>query len=337
MSPLLAPPLRRHRLPWQEELATAVRDPFELCQLLDLDERVAREAVAAAGDFPLLVPRGFVARMRRGDPADPLLLQVLPRASERVDVQGFVPDPLGELDARGGPGLIRKYRGRVLLLATGGCSVNCRYCFRRAFPYATSGVTSAGLRSAVAAISADETIHEVILSGGDPLLLDDEQIGGLIGMLADIPHVRRLRVHSRMPVVLPARVTERLLHLLGSTRLASSLVMHVNHPAEIDDEVAEAAGRLAVGRVLLFNQSVLLAGINDDAEVLVTLSERLIDIGVVPYYLHLLDRVTGTAAFEVAESRALAIHAELTARLSGYAVPRLVREEAGRPAKVRVA
>lgn len=319
---------------WQLELADAVRDPFELCRLLSLAPGFAAEARRAAGDFPLLVPRGFIARMRPGDPLDPLLLQVLPRPAEREQVAGFSADPLEEHAALASPGLVQKYAGRVLLLATGGCAVNCRYCFRREFPYAESGASQAGIEVAVEAIAADASIHEVILSGGDPLLLDDTRLATLVAKLEAIPHIRRLRIHSRLPIVLPSRVTDSLTATLARTRLACVMVVHANHPAELDSSVAAAIGRLTDARVILLNQAVLLAGVNDSVDVLQALSERLIDLKIIPYYLHLLDRVQGTAEFEVGEEAARGLHARLREVLPGYAVPRLAREVPGEPAKV---
>ena len=289
---------------WQRELADAVRDPEELCRLLDLPTTVAAEARRAVSDFPLLVPRGFIARMRPGDRLDPLLLQVLPRLSEQNRIAGFSTDPLHELGSLAAPGLVQKYAGRALVLATGGCAINCRYCFRREFPYAESGVHQAGIETALAAVAADTTIHEVILSGGDPLLLDDRRLGRLISQLEAIPPLRRLRIHSRLPIVLPSRVTDALVAMLAATRLTCVVVVHANHPAELDATVAAAVGRLTGARPLLLNQAVLLAGVNDSAAVLRQLSERLVDLGIVPYYLHLLDRVQGTAAFEVDERSA---------------------------------
>jgi EF-P beta-lysylation protein EpmB len=319
---------------WQAELADAVRDPDELCRLLDLDPTVAEAARGGAAAFSLLVPRAFVARMRKGDPQDPLLVQVLPTGDELRAVEGFGGDPLEEVTALAAPGLVKKYAGRALLLATGACAVNCRYCFRREFPYAESGATRAGVDAGVEAIAADASIHEVILSGGDPLLLDDERLGRLVARLEEIPHVRRLRIHSRLPVVLPSRVTDRLAAIIAATRLACVVVVHANHPAELDASVAAAVVRLAGARAMLLNQAVLLAGVNDSADVLARLSERLVEIGVLPYYLHLLDRVTGTAHFEVPEEKARQLHEALRARLPGYAVPRLAREVPGEPAKV---
>jgi len=319
---------------WQRELADAVRDPEELCRLLALDPAVAIEAGRSAGDFPLLVPRGFIARMTPGDPLDPLLAQVLPRAAERTEMPGFSADPLAEKLSLAAPGLVRKYAGRALLLTTGGCAINCRYCFRREFPYAESGATSAGITAALAAIAADDGIHEVILSGGDPLLLDDGRLATLLARLEAIPHLRRLRIHSRLPIVLPSRVTPGLAALLAGTRLTCVVVVHANHPAELDATVAAAIDRLAAARPILLNQAVLLAGVNDSPAVLARLSERLVELGIVPYYLHLLDRVRGTAAFEVDESTALSLHESLRSLLPGYAVPRLAREVPGAPAKV---
>jgi EF-P beta-lysylation protein EpmB len=329
-----APSERRSRdQPWQRELADAIRDPVELCELLGLDPSLGREAAAAMGVFPLLVPRGFAARMNRGDPRDPLLMQVLPEARERNVVAGYSADPLEESAAVAAPGLVRKYAGRALLLATGGCAINCRYCFRREFPYAESGATRAGIESAIDALAADASLREVILSGGDPLLLDDDRLGRLVERLGGIGHLKRLRIHSRLPIVLPSRVTEELCSLLEASRLGAVVVVHANHAAELDDHVAEAVSRLAASRAILLNQSVLLAGVNDSVDALAALSERLVEIGVVPYYLHLLDRVTGTAHFEVGESEARRLHRELQGLLPGYAVPRLVREVPGEDSK----
>ena len=334
-APLLPPqPIASHGQRWQRELADAVRDPLELCRVLGIDLSLADQARLATGTFSLLVPRSFIARMQPGDPSDPLLLQVLPLAKEQESVAGFSADPLAEMDALTSPGLVKKYAGRALLLVTGACAINCRYCFRREFPYAESGATQAGIQEAIVAIAADATIREVILSGGDPLLLDDERLEKLVVKIGAIPHVRRLRIHSRLPIVLPQRVTDSLVAILANTRLATVVVVHANHPAELDASVQLALGRLAASRAILLNQSVLLAGVNDSLDTLAMLSERLIESGVVPYYLHLLDRVHGTAHFEVPENVALALHASLRNTLPGYAVPRLVREVPGEPAKV---
>lgn len=317
---------------WQRLLARAITDPTELLALLGLDPALA--ARAPAGRFPLRVPRGYVARMRRGDPADPLLRQVLPIDAEARAVPGFVRDAVGDLRARCAPGVLHKYRGRVLLVATGACAVHCRYCFRRHFPYAESAAAADAWDGALRYVAGDPGIDEVILSGGDPLTLADRRLAPLARALAAIPHVTRLRLHTRLPVVLPERVDDDLLAWLCGTRLAPVVVIHANHANEIDGDVRAALARLRARGVTLLNQSVLLAGVNDDAGALAALSEALFAAGVLPYYLHLLDRVEGTAHFEVDEGRARALMAEVSARLPGYLVPRLVRERAGAAAKI---
>ena len=319
---------------WRRELAEAFRDPADLCRFLGLGETVAAEAAGSQSGFPFLVPRGFAARMRRGDPADPLLRQVLPVSAETEGAAGYTADPLDEGRFQAGPGLVRKYAGRVLVLVTGGCAVNCRYCFRRDFPYADRGASRRGIDQALAAIAADPSLTEVILSGGDPLLADDLLLEEIVERLDAIPQLRRLRIHTRLPIVLPSRIDRSLLGLLGSTRLAKTVVIHANHPAELDGSVAAAVERLAsLPAILLLNQAVLLRGVNDSEEALRSLSERLVEIGVLPYYLHLLDRVRGAAHFEVPEAVAVALHRHLRESLPGYAVPRLVREVPGERSK----
>lgn len=322
---------------WQRELKDAVRDPRELCRLLDLPPAWEAAALRAAGGFGLFVPRGYIARMRRGDPADPLLRQVLPLDDERAGVAGFALDPVGDAAATLAPGLLLKYRGRALLVATGACAVHCRYCFRRHYPYADGPQSWAQWQPALERIAADPTLDEVVLSGGDPLTLVDERLARLAFRLAAIPHLRRLRVHTRLPIVIPARVGDDLVAWLRGTRLAPIMVVHANHPAELVPPVAEALGRLVDAGVPVLNQAVLLRGVNDRADVLVELCRRLVDLRVMPYYLHQLDRVVGAAHFEVPEEVGLRLVAELRARLPGYAVPRYVRETAGDPHKVVLA
>jgi len=326
-------PPRRPEAAWRRELATAFREPADLCRFLGLDPDHAAEAETSTAGFPFLVPRGFAARMRRGDPADPLLLQVLPRTAETRVVAGYTADPLAEAAFLAAPALVRKYEGRALVLVTGGCAVNCRYCFRRDFPYSASGATRRGLEAALAAVAADASLSEVILSGGDPLLIDDAELTGIVDRLDAMQHLRRLRIHTRLPVVLPSRVDDGLAATLAGSRLAKIVVIHANHPAELDHDVAEAVRRLAGLPAIVLNQAVLLRGVNDDASTLRELSARLVEIGVTPYYLHLLDRVRGTAHFDVPEATARALHAELLASLPGYAVPRLVREVPGESSK----
>ena len=283
--------------------------------------------------FPLRVTRSYAARMAKGDPADPLLLQVLPQAQEMLTAPGYGADPVGDRAAAAVPGLLHKYAGRVLLLATGACAIHCRYCFRREFPYGEFQLTRQRETNALAYIAADPSIEEVILSGGDPLVLGDERLESLIQALESIPHLVRLRIHSRLPVVLPSRITDGLLRILGSTRLQPVLVIHANHARELDDEVATGLRRLADVGVTLLNQTVLLKGINDSPEILAELSRRLFGLGVHPYYLHLLDKAGGVAHFDTPEEAAFELYEELRRRLPGYLVPRLVREEAGKPYK----
>ncbi len=320
--------------PWQRSLAAAVRSLGELLDLLELAPDAVEGADGAARDFPLRVPRGFVARMRRGDPHDPLLRQVLPSAEELDAVPGFGRDPLDERGASPAPGLLHKYRGRALLLAAGACGVHCRYCFRRHFPYTEH--RPGALRAALRYLEAREDVHEVILSGGDPLAATDDRLAELSAALEAIGHLRRLRIHTRMPVVLPERVDARLLAWLAASRLRPVMVLHANHPREIDGAVGAAVRRLRDAGVTVLNQSVLLAGVNDRVETLRRLSERLFEAGVLPYYLHVVDRVEGAAHFEVDEKTAGRLIWDLMQQLPGYLVPRLVREQPGAPAKLPI-
>jgi EF-P beta-lysylation protein EpmB len=314
---------------WQRAWREAVRDPRELLAMLGFDALAASLSEEAAAGFPLRVPHAFIARMRHADPADPLLRQVLPVIDEERVVPGFGLDAVGDGAARAGRGVIRKYRGRALLVATGACAIHCRYCFRRHFPYADETAAAEGWRDAVAAIAADASIDEVILSGGDPLALATPKLAELTDALAAIPHLRRLRIHSRLPIVLPERVDAPLLAWLRALPWPSTVVVHANHANEFDAGVDAAMAALRGTGATLLNQSVLLRGVNDAVDALAALSERAFAAGVLPYYLHQLDRVAGTAHFEVPDARARELHAALAARLSGYLVPRLVREVPG--------
>lgn len=320
---------------WQQSLKEAIRDPLELCRLLRLPDRYLPAAERAARLFPLFAPRGYVARMRPGDPHDPLLLQVLPLAEEFLlaDSPRYAADPVGDRHAEVAPGLLHKYYGRVLLVTTGACAVHCRYCFRRHFPYSDGPHSLADWQPALDHIASDDTVEEVILSGGDPLTLVDAWLDRLVERVAEIPHVRRLRVHTRLPIVLPERVCPPLFDWLCGTRLTSIVVVHANHPAELCVQVGAALGRLVDHGVTVLNQAVLLRRVNDDADVLAELCRRLVELRVLPYYLHQLDRVRGAAHFEVPESVGQSIMAELRRRLPGYAVPRYVREIPGSPYK----
>ena len=329
---ITAAPTRLQPQGWQQAWRDAVRDPRELLALLGL-EAIVPVSDAATASFALRVPHGFVARMRRGDPHDPLLRQVLPLDEELRPVPGFSLDAVGDAEAGAGQGVIRKYAGRALLVATGSCAVHCRYCFRRHFPYAEQSAAAGGWQAAVEAIAADDSLHEVILSGGDPLSLATPKLAELTSALAGIGHVRRLRIHTRLPVVLPERVDEALAAWLSALPWPVSVVLHANHAQEFDAGVDAALARLRAAGALLLNQAVLLRGVNDSLEAQADLHERSFAAGVLPYYLHQLDRVAGAAHFEVPDDRALELHAALVARLSGYLVPKLVREVAGDASK----
>jgi L-lysine 2,3-aminomutase len=322
---------------WQTDFAAAVTDPAELASLLGLPESWVAPAREAARMFPMRVPRSFVARMRRGDPTDPLLRQVLPVAEELEHTAGRSSDPLQEADARRAPGLLHKYRGRALLIATGACAMHCRYCFRREFPYEDQQSDTGRWHDALAALAADPSIEELILSGGDPLSLGDARLQSLSRALADIPQLRSLRLHTRNAVVLPSRVDDGLVEWIKGLPWRVTVVLHVNHAQELEGDAVEAIARLRSTGALLLNQSVLLRGVNDDAATLVALSKRLHELGVLPYYLHLTDAVNGTAHFDVDELRGRAIVDALARALPGYLVPRLVREVPGEEAKVVLA
>ena len=311
----------------------AVRDPDELCRLLDLPTEFASAAKEASRQFRLFAPRGFVARMRPGDPTDPLLRQVLPLADEMTEVPGFTVDPVRDDLAERQPGLLHKYDGRVLLVTTGTCAVHCRYCFRRHFPYDETPRSLADWQPALDEIASDESIHEVILSGGDPLTLVDATLSELADAIANIPHVRRLRIHTRLPIVIPERVTNALIDILQTCRLTPIIVLHANHANELDSHVATAISRLADAGIVLLNQAVLLAGVNDSVDAQAALCERLVDLRVMPYYLHQLDRVAGAAHFEVPVAEGRRIIRQLRERLPGYAVPRYAAEVPGAGSK----
>ena len=321
------------RATWQRELAEAIRDPAELLAILNLPVTLLAGTRAASREFPLRVPHGFVARMHKSDVNDPLLRQVLPLAAEFDNPPGFDNDPVGDLAATTEKGVLHKYHGRGLAVATGACGVHCRYCFRRHFPYRYNNAGVDGWESLLTYIQQDDTITEVILSGGDPLTISDRRLAGFTQRLASIPRVKRLRIHSRLPIVIPSRIDDDLLDWIGNARLQVVIVLHANHANEIDHEVGAAARRLRDIGVTLLNQSVLLKGVNDSVTVLARLSETLFEIGILPYYLHLLDRVRGAAHFEVEEPLAVDLITALRRLLPGYLVPRLVREIDGRPAK----
>jgi EF-P beta-lysylation protein EpmB len=333
MIPRIQSPEQRPR--WQALLAQAVNSTDELLRILQIDPAQLKTR-PLDNKFPLRVPRGFVQRMRKGDCQDPLLLQVLPVPEEAQAAAGFGPDPLDELDSMPVPGLLHKYQGRALLTTTGACAIHCRYCFRRHFPYTDANPLADQWQQAVDYVAQHNDITELILSGGDPLTLTDARLHALTEQLADIRHLQTLRIHSRLPVVLPERVDAGLLAWLASQHLKTVMILHCNHPNEIDTGVCEAMTRLRHAGVTLLNQSVLLRGINDNSATLIKLSERLFAAGVLPYYLHQLDKVEGAAHFEVDLTTARQLITEIAASLPGYLAPRLVQEIPGMPGKTLV-
>lgn len=347
-----------HQSPeWKIHVHQAIRDPAELCSLLGISPHLAHEAEAAAQSFPLLFPRTMLSRITPGDAADPVLRQFLPTPAESESVPGFYTDPLKEQTACPLPGILAKYEGRILILASSACAVHCRYCFRRhlrqremrhqtprldcpehtgqGLTIGNAGTPTEGLLPTVHEyLESRRDCREVILSGGEPLLLDDATLAEWFSCISQIAHIIRLRIHTRLPVVIPQRVTPELVRLLGSTRLQSVVVIHINHPQEIDNAVAEAITRLNTSGAILLCQSVLLAGVNDSPEILAALYERLAGLRVLPYYLHQLDRVAGAHHFDVPICRGRQIFDELQRRLPGYLVPRYVQEQPGEKAKV---
>ncbi|MBT4692289.1 MAG: EF-P beta-lysylation protein EpmB [Planctomycetaceae bacterium] len=314
---------------WQHEIKTAFRLASDLCEFLNLDLGKMEISALAAKQFPLFVPRGFARRMENGNPDDPLLRQVLNVVQEEVSDTQFSVDPVGESGAGIAPGLLQKYAGRALMVVTGVCAVHCRYCFRRHFPYQSFqqiGAENFRWQPALDTIRNDASIHEVLLSGGDPLVLSDELLTELITMLENIPHLKRLRIHTRLPIVIPSRVTEALVNRLASSRLAVWFVVHANHGNELETNVLQSLDRIVTAGIPVLNQTVLLRGVNDSVGALEELFAKLADASVLPYYLHQLDRVAGAAHFEVPIETGKQLIKQLRTRLPGYAVPRYVQE-----------
>lgn len=321
------------KISWQTQMQNAFTDFKTLCEYLQLSFESLNLSNDAAKQFPLRVPQAFVSRIEKSNPNDPLLRQILPIGDELSHYDGFSNDPVGDLSSVKQTGLLHKYYGRVLLINTGACAIHCRYCFRRNFPYADLKLNKLQENTVIETIKNDESIKEVILSGGDPLILNDTRLEKLFDAFAEIPTLKRIRIHTRLPIVLPDRVTEELLTILKNSPKKIIVVIHCNHANEIDEDVAKACLRLTSAGVTLLNQSVLLSGVNDSAAALCELSERLFEVGVLPYYLHFLDKANGTGHFQVSEKEALALLNTVQNQLSGYLVPKLVTEQAGELAK----
>jgi EF-P beta-lysylation protein EpmB len=320
-----------HTPTWQTELAAAFTKLSELLHYLNINTHSV--STLAEQDFAMRVPLSYAACMEKGNLNDPLLKQVLPHANELIQQADYSSDPVGDLSALTEGCIIHKYQGRVLFITTGGCAINCRFCFRRNFPYSEVQLNKQKEAKALQYLQDHKDIHEVILSGGDPLLLNDQRLESLIHQCAAIAHIKRIRIHTRLPIVLPARMTDNLIGILNNAPLPIILVTHCNHANELSEHVATACFALKKQNITLLNQSVLLKDINDNVNILQNLSERLFNCGILPYYLHLLDKATGTAHFEVKQATALKIHQQLQNNLPGYLVPKLVKEQAGKASK----
>lgn len=312
---------------WKEILANLITDADELCELLDLNDLDRAALKESCAGFPLRAPRPYVSRIKPADPLDPLLLQILPRTEELITTDAAQLDPLQEQQFSPVSGLLHKYHGRVLIVLSGSCAIHCRYCFRRHFPYQDARIGKAQWQDILDYIRADTSITEVIFSGGDPLNSTDASLARQCDDLANISHLRRLRIHTRQPVMIPQRINKECLAWMSRTRLDVVMVLHSNHAQEIDSSVKKALIYLKSAGITLLNQSVLLKGINDSAETLAELNERLFECGVLPYYLHMLDPVQGAMHFAVPHQRAMQIKAELQAILPGYLIPRFAVEE----------
>lgn len=322
---------------WQEILSDLITDPQELLRLLELDADSSPFSLEALAQFPLKAPRPFVERIEKGNWQDPLLLQIWPSAFEETQTEGFVADPLNEEEFNPVPGLLHKYQGRVLLTAAPHCAIHCRYCFRRHFDYAANSPSRIQWEEAFAYIANDSSIEEVILSGGDPLAISDKQFHWLLQQLAKIEHLTTVRIHTRLPIVIPQRITRELVRCLSETRLRVVMVVHCNHRQELDIEVTDSLDILADVGVTLLNQAVVLRDVNDNAETLIDLNKALFQHNVLPYYLHMPDKVAGTEHFCVTDQHAMELIETLRTALPGYLVPRLVRENPGERGKTRIA
>lgn len=318
---------------WKKQLAEAISSPEELLQQLNLTH-LLKDNTDLNPKFRLRVPQAYIDKIKKGDANDPLLLQILPMLAEN-EATGDI-DPVGDLEAMPSSGLLHKYHGRALIISTAACAIHCRYCFRRHFPYSDAQALSSQWPKTLEYLNQHTEIQEVILSGGDPLVLDDEKLKSLCRDLENIHHIKWLRIHTRLPVVLPARITPSLMTWLGESRFRITVVTHANHANELGVDELTALHDLKNANITLLNQSVLLKDVNDDASTLIDLSHRLHDAGVMPYYLHLLDQVQGGLHFDVDRVKACKIIDNMRAKLPGYLVPRLVTEEKGARSKTLI-
>ncbi|WP_339718307.1 EF-P beta-lysylation protein EpmB [Marinomonas primoryensis] len=323
----------KNNISWSQHLSQALTSLPELVKHLGLSEKLSQQGIEAHQSFKLLVPRPYLSRIEYGNPNDPLLLQILPSAAEMQKVIGYTKDPLEEADHNPQKAIVHKYKRRLLVITTGTCAVNCRYCFRRHFPYGDNQLAQAEWQSVIEYLEKHPEVNEVILSGGDPLMMKDALLADKIRLLEALPQIKRLRIHSRLPVVIPARVCDDMLTWINKSRLDIVMVWHINHANEMDNELAQAAFKLKQAGVTLLNQGVLLKGINDTVDAQVNLSEAVFDAGILPYYMFTLDPVEGAAHFDISIEDAQRLMGKVAAELPGYLVPRLAKEIPGKPAK----
>lgn len=324
-------------LAWQLELKNSITNYLDLFKLLNLNPKHPKLIdTIQYSQFPLLVTNSFINRIQKMDINDPLLRQILPTTQELQNNNSFCADPLQEANFNKIPGLLHKYSSRVLIIVTKACAINCRYCFRKEFQYSANIASGKNLENIINYIAKDSSIIEVILSGGDPLIAPNNYLQHLISKLESIKHIETVRIHSRVPIILPCRLEPEFINILLKSRLNIVLVTHTNHPQEINQEVAEYFKLLQNTKITLLNQTVLLKNINDNAGVLAELSRKLFSIKILPYYLHILDKVNGTKHFAVKLSTAKKIYGELQSKLPGYLVPKLVTEKPGAKHKIMV-
>lgn len=320
---------------YDSQIITRIEDLLDYLQLSS--EPLKKLHPLLSSDFPLRVPMAFAKRIKKADPKDPLLRQVLPLEDEKLRHPDFISDPVEDLNYQAVPGLIHKYPNRALLIATGICGIHCRYCFRREFPYPAASISDRNLDAVINYLLEHPSIEEIILSGGDPLTLSNRRLGNLLQRLSAVPHLKKLRIHSRQAIVMPSRINKELLVLLTELPFKACLVLHCNHANEIDQSVINQLSQLKTAGILLLNQSVILKGVNDNVEALCDLSQRLYDAGALPYYINALDRVQGSVHFLVEDEEAIQLVNEMRKHLPGYLVPRLVKDIPGRQAKTLLA
>lgn len=322
-----------HNISWSQHLSQAITSLPELIKHLGLPESLIEQGIEAQQSFKLLVPRPYLSRIEHGNLSDPLLLQILPSSAEMQTVLGYSKDPLEEADHNPQKAIVHKYKRRLLVITTGTCAVNCRYCFRRHFPYGDNQLAQAEWQSVIDYLKVHPDVNEVILSGGDPLMMKDALLANKVRQIEALPQIKRLRIHSRLPVVIPARVCDEMLDWINESRLDIIMVWHINHANEIDEELAQAAFKLKQAGVTVLNQGVLLKGINDTVEAQVNLSEAVFDAGILPYYMFTLDPVEGAAHFDITIEDAQKLMGKVAAELPGYLVPKLAKEIPGKTSK----